>query len=72
MVTEWLTLVDHFFFIFGIFITRQPSFRIPKEGIHLVNVACNGRIILKLIVKKYDVIIELPQYTVQSIHGHGN
>jgi hypothetical protein len=40
------------FFIFGIFITRQPSFRILKEGIHLVDVVFNERIILKVDFKE--------------------
>jgi len=37
-----------------------------KESILLFDAILNGRIMLRLILKKYDVVIELAQFTFQS------
>jgi hypothetical protein len=39
---------------------------IGKESIRLFGALLNGRIMLRIILKKYDVVIELAQFTAQS------
>jgi len=54
-------------FLFLVF-SLHDSLRlvIEKESIRLFDALLNGRIISRLILKKYDVVIELAQFTVQS------